>query len=142
MPNATKHTSLRPSSPPINSNPPPYQSGNPSPDPNVHEIDSSQAHCLQKPADVVGSENRNAPPASSPRIALGEAEDGIAELPHSPAGGSRWRSKEPTAMASVEICQGNPPNSETRPVSDIRSSSYDIRRKTRESYVSWQTLSP
>ena len=97
---------------------------------------------MQKPADVVGSENITVPPASSSRMAFGEAEDGIAELPLSPAGGSRWGTKQPTAMASVEIGQGDPPSSETRPVSDIRSSSYDIRRKTRESYVSWQTLSP
>ncbi|KAH7323581.1 hypothetical protein BKA65DRAFT_598163 [Rhexocercosporidium sp. MPI-PUGE-AT-0058] len=143
VPNAGKYTSVRTSSPPVSPGPPPYQSGQPSPNPNLHEIDSSPTYGVQRPADAFGSENRTIQLVSHSGNSPGEMGDGIAELPHSPAAAeSRWRSKRPTAMASVEIGEGNPRNTEISPGSEARPSNNDNRRMGRESYVSWQSLSP
>ncbi|KAL5315408.1 hypothetical protein ACEPPN_016275 [Leptodophora sp. 'Broadleaf-Isolate-01'] len=142
VPDAVKYTSVRTTSPPLSPGPPPYQSGQTSPNPNFHEIGSSNQYNGERPLDTFGSRNQIVPPISHSRVNSGEVQDGIAELPHSPATENRWRSKQPNARLSVEIGEESPISSKVTPVSGTRLSSNDARRMGRESYVSWQSLSP
>lgn len=73
----------------------------------------------------------------------------VAELPTVQAGDeSRWRARKPTGMQNVELGEGSPRVVESGPVSGEsgesvgRGSPPGQGRDARQSYVSWQTLSP
>ncbi|KAL2063095.1 hypothetical protein VTL71DRAFT_6167 [Oculimacula yallundae] len=147
--NPVKYTSLRTISPPLSPGPPPYQPGSAqvSPNPNLHEMEHPPSHMYTglAPINALGFHHDQAiHPVSHSRNVSGVVEDrdGIAELPHSPATENRWRAKRPDTMASVEIGESSPRVGDMSPVSDGGLGVVDNRKKARESYVSWQSLSP
>lgn len=132
--NAAKYTQVQTSSSPVSPGPPPYQSPQASPNPNLHEIDSSNVA-------TSGCHDRIIQPVSRSRKGSDLGEDGIAELPTAPAAENRWRSKRPSATTSVEIGEGSLRELGISPESDGRNNAVYQSKKGRESYVSWQSLS-
>lgn len=157
------------SSPPVSPGPPPYQTPQQSPNPNIHEIDSTHIHevgGMVPPSAAVQALHLSAMSHELDSATVQSnyrSSDQLVE-------GSRWSSRKPTDISSVDIEDGSPrgkantpvgallssdvirgdgngghgpPRSSTlTPVSRMQSSRGNSNRpEGRDSYVSWQSMS-
>lgn len=141
IPLSSKYAPVSMSSPPVSPGPPPYHTPQQSPNPDVHELDSNHLHevgdMVQPSAAVQALHHR--PISSGLESAIVpfsyRSSDQFAELP-TPAGASRWSSRKPTGIESVEIGDGSPRTGFNTPTSAMLSShgnervSYGTPRRT------------
>ncbi|PVH79545.1 hypothetical protein DL98DRAFT_655313 [Cadophora sp. DSE1049] len=135
IPISKKYIPVSLTSPPVSPGPPPYQTPQQSPNPNIHEIDSTHLHevanevspsaAVQALRNGLLSHEMDSPTVKSiPRNV-----DEVVELP-TPAGGGRLSSTRPTGMASVEIGDGTPRSRAATPVSAMQTPNENGREST------------
>ncbi|KAK0117814.1 hypothetical protein ONS95_012139 [Cadophora gregata] len=134
MPISKKYIPVSLSSPPLSPGPPPYQSPQQSPNPNVHEIDSTHLHEVADdvPPTAAVQALRRGPmaheldtPTAKPIM---QSVNEVVGVPN-PAQESRWATR-PTGMAIVEIGDGTPQGRAASPVSAMQSPNLNQREST------------
>ncbi|KAH7371895.1 hypothetical protein BKA64DRAFT_715386 [Cadophora sp. MPI-SDFR-AT-0126] len=135
IPISKKYIPVSLTSPPVSPGPPPYQSPQQSPNPNVQEIDSNHLHEFadEVPPSAAVQALRNghlSHEIDSPTVKpISRSVDEVVELP-TPAGESRWSTTRPSGMETVEIGDGTPRSRAVTPVSAMQSPNPTGREST------------